>query len=159
MRPRLGVLVGAKEPVAGLPETARAAEAAGYDELWLAEDCFLHGGLTAAATALALTERITVGTGLLPAAVRNPAIAAMEIATLALLHPGRVQIAFGHGVESWMRQIAARPPDRLVLLEEVLGAVRTLLHGETADVAGRYVTLDEVRLEQPPANAPPPVPR
>jgi alkanesulfonate monooxygenase SsuD/methylene tetrahydromethanopterin reductase-like flavin-dependent oxidoreductase (luciferase family) len=154
MRPRLGVLVGAKEPVAELPATARAAEAAGYDELWLAEDCFLHGGLTAAATALALTERITVGTGLLPAAVRNPAIAAMEIATLALLHPGRVQIAFGHGVEAWMRQIAARPPDRLALLEEVLRAVRTLLHGETADVAGRYVTLDEVRLEQPPATPP-----
>ncbi|NUT56921.1 MAG: LLM class flavin-dependent oxidoreductase, partial [Thermoleophilia bacterium] len=38
MRPRLGVLVGAKEPVADLPATARAAEAAGYDELWLAED-------------------------------------------------------------------------------------------------------------------------
>jgi len=69
MRPRLGVLVGAKEPVAELPATVRAAEAAGYDELWLAEDCFLHGGLTAAATALALTERLTVGTGLLPAAV------------------------------------------------------------------------------------------
>ena len=28
MRPRLGVLVGAKEPVADLPETARAIEAA-----------------------------------------------------------------------------------------------------------------------------------
>jgi alkanesulfonate monooxygenase SsuD/methylene tetrahydromethanopterin reductase-like flavin-dependent oxidoreductase (luciferase family) len=154
MRSRLGVLVGAKEPVADLPETVRAAEAAGFDELWLAEDCFLHGGLTAAATALALTERITVGTGLLPAAVRNPAIAAMEIATLALLHPGRVQIAFGHGVESWMRQIAARPPDRLVLLEEVVRTVRALLRGETVDVSGRYVTLDEVRLEQPPATPP-----
>jgi alkanesulfonate monooxygenase SsuD/methylene tetrahydromethanopterin reductase-like flavin-dependent oxidoreductase (luciferase family) len=154
MRPKLGVLVGPKEPVAELPRTVRAAEAAGYDELWLAEDCFLHGGLTAAATALALTERITVGAGLLPAAVRNPAIAAMEIATLALLHPGRVQIAFGHGVEAWMLQIAARPPDRLVLLEEVVRAVRALLHDETVDVAGTYVTLENVRLEQPPATPP-----
>ncbi len=101
-----------------------------------------------------MTERITVGTGLLPAAVRNPAIAAMEIATLALLHPGRVQIAFGHGVEAWMRQIAARPPDRIALLEEVVRATRALLHSETVDVAGRYVTLDEVRLEQPPVTPP-----
>jgi alkanesulfonate monooxygenase SsuD/methylene tetrahydromethanopterin reductase-like flavin-dependent oxidoreductase (luciferase family) len=154
MRPKIGVLVGAKEPVAALPQTVRAIESAGYDELWLAEDCFLHGGLTAAATALALSERLTVGAGLLPAAVRNPAIAAMEIATLALLHPGRVQIAFGHGVEAWMRQIAARPPDRLVLLEEVVRAVRPLLHGETVDVSGTYVTLDDVRLEQPPATPP-----
>ena len=154
MRPEIGVLVGAKEPVADLPDTVRAAEAAGYDELWLAEDCFLHGGLTAAATALALTERMTVGAGLLPAAVRNPAIAAMEIATLALLHPGRVQIAFGHGVEAWMRQIGARPPDRLVMLEEVVRATRALLHDETVDTAGRFVTLRDVRLEQPPGTPP-----
>jgi 5,10-methylenetetrahydromethanopterin reductase len=154
MRPRLGVLVGAKEPVAELPASARAAEAAGYDELWLAEDCFLHGGLTAAATALALTERITVGTGLLPAAVRNPAIAAMEIATLALLHPGRVQVAFGHGVEAWMRQIGARPRDRLVALEEVVRTTRALLHDETVDSVGRFVTLRDVRLEQPPVTPP-----
>ena len=154
MRPQIGVLLGAKEPVAELPATVRATEAAGYDELWLAEDCFLHGGLTAAATALALSERMLVGTGLLPAAVRNPAIAAMEIATLALLHPGRVQIAYGHGVESWMRQIAARPPNRLVLLEEVVRAVRALLHGETVDGSGTYVTLSDVRLEQPPAVPP-----
>ena len=150
----IGVLVGAKQPVAELPAAVRAAEAAGFDELWLAEDCFLHGGLTAAATALALSERLTVGAGLLPAAVRNPAIAAMEIATLALLHPGRVQIAFGHGVESWMRQIAARPPNRLVLLEEVVRATRALLHGETVDATGRFVSLTDVRLEQPPATPP-----
>ena len=154
MGPRLGVLVGAKEPVAQLPGTVRAIEAAGFDELWLAEDCFLHGGLTAAATALALSERVTVGTGLLPSAVRNPAIAAMEIATLALLHPGRVQIAFGHGVEAWMRQIHARPPDRLVMLEEVVRATRALLHDETVDTAGRFVTLRDVRLEQPPGTPP-----
>ena len=154
MGPRLGVLVGAKEPVAQLPETVRAIEAAGFDELWLAEDCFLHGGLTAAATALALSERVTVGTGLLPSAVRNPAIAAMEIATLTLLHPGRVQIAFGHGVEAWMRQIGARPPDRLVMLEEVVRATRALLHDETVDTAGRFVTLRDVRLEQPPGTPP-----
>jgi 5,10-methylenetetrahydromethanopterin reductase len=156
MRPRLGVLVGAKQPVAELPETVRAVEAAGFDELWLAEDCFLHGGLTAAATALALTERMTVGAGLLPAAVRNPAIAAMEIATLALLHPGRVQIAFGHGVEAWMRQIGARPRDRLVALEEVVRATRALLHDETVDTDGAFVRLRDVQLEQPPA-APPEV--
>jgi 5,10-methylenetetrahydromethanopterin reductase len=154
MSPRLGVLVGAKQPVAELPESVRAVEAAGYDELWLAEDCFLHGGLTAAATALALTERVTVGAGLLPAAVRNPAIAAMEIATLGLLHPGRVQIAFGHGVEAWMRQIGARPRDRLVALEEVVRATRALLHGEAVDGDGGFVRLHDVRLEQPPGTPP-----
>ncbi len=154
MRPRIGVMAAPQWPVPELPATARAVEAAGFDELWFAEDCFLHGGLTAAATALAVTERMTVGVGLLPAAVRNPAIAAMEIATLCALHPGRVEVAFGHGVEAWMRQIGARPPDRLVALEEVVRATRALLHGETVTSDGSFVRLRDVRLEPPPDTPP-----
>ena len=154
MRPRVGVMAAPQWPLPELPATARAVEAAGFDELWFAEDCFLHGGLTAAATALAVTERLTVGVGLLPAAVRNPAIAAMEIATLCALHPGRVEVAFGHGVEAWMRQIGARPPDRLVALEEVVRATRALLHGETVTTDGSFVRLRDVRLEHPPDTPP-----
>ena len=84
-----------------------------------------------AASALAATREVTVGIGLLPAAMRNPALAAMEIAGLARLHPGRFAAAFGHGVEPWMRQIDARPANRLAALEETVAAVRALLAGET----------------------------
>jgi hypothetical protein len=38
-----------------------------------------------------------VGVGLLPAPVRNPAIAAMEFATLSRMHPGRFEATLGHG--------------------------------------------------------------
>jgi alkanesulfonate monooxygenase SsuD/methylene tetrahydromethanopterin reductase-like flavin-dependent oxidoreductase (luciferase family) len=43
---RIGVMFGAQWPPETLPAFARQAEAAGFDELWLAEDCFLAGGLT-----------------------------------------------------------------------------------------------------------------
>ena len=78
-----------------------------------------------------------VAIGLLPAAMRNPALAAMEIAGLARLHPGRFAAAFGHGVEPWMRQIDARPANRLAALEETVAAVRALLAGESLTVHGR----------------------
>ena len=45
---------------------ARAAEDAGLEELWLWEDCFLEGGISAASATLAWTERLRVGVGLLP---------------------------------------------------------------------------------------------
>jgi 5,10-methylenetetrahydromethanopterin reductase len=154
--PRVGVLFPTRWPDERLPAFARAAERDGFDELWVAEDCFAAGGLALAATALALTETLTVGIGLLPAAVRNPAIAAMELATLARLHPGRAAAAFGHGVDAWMRQIDARPADRLSLLEETVAAVRALLAGESLTVAGRHVRLDGVELDLP-LPAPPPV--
>jgi 5,10-methylenetetrahydromethanopterin reductase len=134
---------------------ARAAERDGFEELWLVEDCFLVGGLTMAASALAVTERLRVAIGLLPAAMRNAAVTAMEIAGLARLHPGRFDAAFGHGVEEWMRQIGARPPNRLVALEEIVGAVRRLLAGETVSMDGDHVRLDDVRLAHLPSEVPP----
>ena len=151
---RLGVMFQASRPVRELPDFARRAEALGLDELWMAEDCFLHSGPAAAAAALAVTERLSVGIGLLPVSVRNPAIAAMELATLANLYPGRTRVAFGHGVEAWMRQIGARPENRVVALEEVVGTVGSLLRGEEVSFEGRTVSIDAVALESPPA--PPP---
>jgi len=152
---RVGVRFPALWPDERLPGFARDAERHGYDELWLAEDCFAAGGLTLAATALAVTETLGVGIGLLPAAVRNPAIAAMELATLARLHPERSSAAFGHGVDAWMRQIDARPADRLRLLEETVAAVRALLAGESLTVTGRHVRLDGVTLDQALPSPPP----
>ena len=152
---RLGVMFRPEWPPEELPDFARAAERDGLDELWVVEDCFLAGGLTMAATALAVTERIPVGIGLLPTAVRNVAISAMEIAGLARIFPDRLTVTYGHGVEEWMKQIGARPPDRLVALEEVVTAVRALLRGETLNVDGAFARLDDVRLAHVPASAPP----
>ena len=148
---RLGVMIRAQHPPETVPALAREAERDGFEELWLAEDCFLSGGPTLAVAALAATGRLRVGIGLLPAAVRNPAIVAMELATIARLHPGRLSVAFGHGIEAWMRQIGARPPDRIVALAETVAAVRTLLAGEEVSGAG----LEAVRLDFPPPTVPP----
>jgi alkanesulfonate monooxygenase SsuD/methylene tetrahydromethanopterin reductase-like flavin-dependent oxidoreductase (luciferase family) len=154
-KPEVGVVFPARAPVEELPAFARRVEDAGLAQLWLVEDCFLSGGLTMAATVLASTERLGVGIGLLPATIRNPALAAMEIATLARLHPGRLEIAFGHGVREWMDQIGALPERRLEALEEVVQAVRSLLVGRTVTTEGTHVRLRDVALENPPASAPP----
>ncbi len=138
-----------------VPAIARAVEELGYDELWMVEDCFSSGGLTTAAVALASTSRLVVGLGLLPAGVRNAAIVAMEIATLARTFPGRFVPAFGHGVDFWMQQIDQRSESRLSLLEETVGTVRSLLAGDRLDTEGRHVTMRDVLLEHPPKIVPP----
>ena len=133
----------------------RELDALGFDELWLVEDCFEYGGVASAAAILASTERIGVGVGLFPVAVRNPAILAMELATMAELYPGRMTAGVGHGVEAWMRQIDARPANRLVALQELLIAVRRLLAGDRVTLQGRWAHLDDVVLAQPPVVPPP----
>ena len=102
-----GVVFRPQCPPEDLRDAVEAADKAGIEELWLWEDCFLEGGLTTAAAALAWSERITVGIGLLPVPFRNAALTAMELATLARLFPGRFTVALGHGVQDWMRQVGA----------------------------------------------------
>jgi alkanesulfonate monooxygenase SsuD/methylene tetrahydromethanopterin reductase-like flavin-dependent oxidoreductase (luciferase family) len=150
----LGAVFLPQLPPERLREVARAADDAGLEELWLWEDCFWESGIASAAAALAWTERLRVGVGLLPVPLRNVALTAMEVATLHRLFPGRVTIGVGHGVQDWMAQVGARVESPMTLLREYLTALRALLRGEQLTVHGRYVRLDEVALDWPPASPP-----
>ncbi len=137
-----------------LHDVARVADEAGLEELWLWEDCFCEGGVASATAALAWTERVHVGVGLLPVPLRNVALAAMEVATMHRLFPGRVQVGVGHGVQQWMSQVGARSESPMTLLREYIAALRALLQGEEITTEGRYVRLNRVMLDWPPATAP-----
>ncbi|MER5341745.1 LLM class flavin-dependent oxidoreductase [Streptomyces mirabilis] len=150
----LGVVFRPQLPPERLRAVARAADDAGLEELWLWEDCFLEGGISAAAAALAWTERVRVGVGLLPVPLRNVAVTAMEAATLHRMFPGRAILGVGHGVQDWMGQVGARAESPVTLLREHLDALRALLRGERVSTDGRYVKLDGVALDWPPAGAP-----
>lgn len=152
---RLGIMLRREHPPTDLPRFARAVESANYDELWVVEDCFYGSGIAPAATALALTKRITVGLGIMPAVVRNPVFAAMEIATLAGMYPGRFLPGFGHGVTEWMQQIGAFPRSQVAALEETSITVRQLLKGEMVNFEGKHVHLRDCQLLFPPAQVPP----
>jgi 5,10-methylenetetrahydromethanopterin reductase len=95
-----------------------------------------------------------VGIGILPAVARNPAVTAMEIATLANLAPGRFVAGIGHGVQEWMGQMGARTRSPLTALDETISVVKRLLHGEQVSLDGVHVQLDRVRLDQPPGVVP-----
>ncbi|MFI0089045.1 LLM class flavin-dependent oxidoreductase [Streptomyces bobili] len=146
----LGAIFRPQLPPERLRTIARLADATGLDELWVFEDCFREAGISAAAAALAWTERVRVGVGLLPVPLRNVAVTAMEVATLHRMFPGRVSLGIGHGVQDWMGQVGARPASPLTLLREYTLALRGLLNGERITTRGRYVTLDDVALDWPP---------
>ena len=151
----VGVVFRPQQPPEDLKAVVRAVDEAGVPELWLWEDCFLEGGLTTATAALAWSQRVRVGVGLMPVPLRNPALVAMEIATIARLFPDRFVPAIGHGVLDWMAQVGARAESPMTLLREHTTAVRDLLDGRRVEVEGRYVRLDGVALDWPPVTRPP----
>ncbi|ADB34441.1 Coenzyme F420-dependent N5 N10-methylene tetrahydromethanopterin reductase-like protein [Kribbella flavida DSM 17836] len=142
-------------PAALVTDVARRLETGGADELWIIEDCFYTAGPSLSAAALSVSERLTVGLGILPAVARTAAVTAMEIATLCALGPGRFLPGIGHGVQAWMGQMGVRPKSPLTALEEVTVAVGRLLAGEAVTMDGRTVHLDDVKLDAPPADVPP----
>jgi alkanesulfonate monooxygenase SsuD/methylene tetrahydromethanopterin reductase-like flavin-dependent oxidoreductase (luciferase family) len=146
----LGAVFLPQFPPERLRSVALAADAAGLEELWLWEDCFREGGLTSAAAALAFTSTLRVGIGLLPMPLRSIAITAMEVATIDRLFPGRLLTGVGHGVQDWMGQVSSRVGSPLTLMREYVPALQALLRGEEVTVAGRYINLDQVKLDWPP---------
>jgi alkanesulfonate monooxygenase SsuD/methylene tetrahydromethanopterin reductase-like flavin-dependent oxidoreductase (luciferase family) len=151
----VGVVFLPQLPPERLRSVAVAADEAGLAELWLWEDCFLEGGISTAAAALAWTQRLRVGVGLLPVPLRNVAATAMELATMHRMFDGRAIVGVGHGVQRWMEQVGARVESPVTLLREHLWALRALMAGQEVTVHGRYVKLDKVALEWPPEPTPP----
>ena len=153
--PTVGVVFRPQLPPERLRAAVETADDAGLDELWLWEDCFLESGIASAAAALAWTQQLRVGVGLLPAPLRNVALTAMEVATLSRLFPDRLRLGVGHGVQDWMGQVGSRVESPLTLLREYVTTLRRLLDGGPVTAEGRYVHLQDVTLGWPPTSPPP----
>ncbi|TDN91122.1 LLM class flavin-dependent oxidoreductase [Microbacterium sp. BK668] len=150
----IGAIFTPASPPEALRDAVEAADGAGVPELWLWEDCFRESAFATAAAALAWSTRLRVGIGITPLPLRNVAATAMEIATIERLFPGRLIPGVGHGVQSWMQQVGARAASPLTLMREYVPALRALLAGDEVTTAGRYVRMDRVRLDWPPARVP-----
>lgn len=129
--------------------TARAAESAGYEQLWVGEmatwDAF------ALATAIgARTESISLTLGPLAVAVRDPAMIAMGAASVAALTERPVDVALGTSSDVVVREWHGRSRKRgVTALRESAQAVRTLLAGEKATLDGEVVRSVGYRLRLP----------
>lgn len=152
--PSLALVAPPDLPPEQIIRVAQTIESSGIEELWFWEDCFASSGIGPAAAALAATDTIKVGIGLLPAPLRAPTLTAMEIATLARIFPGRFRPGLGHGVRDWMKQAGVAVGSPLTLLREHTVTINALLAGETVTYAGRYVALEDVTLRWPPAEIP-----
>jgi probable F420-dependent oxidoreductase len=150
---------GLTVPLDGIPLRAhetvyREAERLGYTDLWSYESDV--DPWTPLALAAAWTEHATLGTAIVGAFTRGPAIIAMGAAALAETAPGRVVVGIGAGsnvtVERWNGGVFARPLTRVT---EVVRAVRQALDGQAMDVQGETLRVSGFRLGRPvPARVP-----
>ena len=135
-------------PFAGVPladhePLVRAAESAGYDDLWTGE---VSGpdGFTPLALAAAWTERVRLGTGVVNPYTRGPALLAQHAAALADASRGRFVLGIGSSsnviVERWNGVPFEKP---LSHVREAVEGLRPVFAGDRGP--GGF------KLEQPPA--------
>ncbi|MER6975512.1 LLM class flavin-dependent oxidoreductase [Streptomyces carpinensis] len=146
----VGLVLGSHMPAKDIVAMARQAEDLGFGEMWFSEDCFFSGGIAGAAAALAGTNHLPLGLGIVSAVTRHPAILAMELATLDVLFPGRIYGGIGHGVPAWLDQMGLMSPAPLKTLRQCVTAVRQLLDGKSLTEEGHF-KFDNIELTYPAA--------
>jgi 5,10-methylenetetrahydromethanopterin reductase len=136
-----------KHPLREALEHVRYAEERGFAAVWQAESRLVREATVPMAAYAAVTERITIGSGVVNNWTRNPALLAATFSTLDDLAPGRIIL----GIGAWWDPLAAkvgitrRKP--LQAMRETVTAVRGLLADETVTFDGEFVHLDGVELD------------
>jgi probable F420-dependent oxidoreductase len=143
-----------------LAASARRAEELGFDSVWLSDHLFLslerYGGgrerqgsaepLTALAGLAVATQRVRLGTLVLCAGFRHPAILAKSATTIDLLSRGRLDLGIGAGwYEEEYRSFGygfGTTGQRFELLEETVEVLALLFEEEPATWKGRHFRLE-----------------
>src|SRR5438309_8265345 len=83
---------------------AQLAEANGFEAVWQAESRLVREATVPLAAFAAVTDRIKVGSGVIPIWTRNVGLLAATFATLDELAPGRVLLGLG----AWWEPLASK---------------------------------------------------
>ena len=142
---------------------ARAAEAVGFDSIWLGDHLLYRGGdepergpweaWTLLGALAAVTERVDLGPLVACTAFHPPGLIAKMAATVREISGGRFVLGLGAGWNEEEFRAFGLPFDhRVSRFEECFTVIRRLLSGERVTLHGRYVQAeDAVLLPRPSA--------
>src|SRR5437660_10296368 len=118
----------------------RAVERAGFDSLWcfdsIGRGSMIPDPLIAVSVAATVTERLTLGTGVLQVPLRRPVELAHRILTAHLICGGRLLLGVGGGsTKTDFDAIVVDFATRIQAMDEALVLMRRLWQGEQVGAA------------------------
>jgi probable F420-dependent oxidoreductase len=144
-------------------ELVQRLEAVGYDSVWTGDHMSFHNPIHESITLLAsyapITRRIKLGVGVYLLALRSPAVAAKQAATLDVLSGGRLIFGVGVGGENpkEFELCGISHKERGARVNEGIEVVRTLWRDTPASFHGRFTRFDSVSIDPKPVQQPPPI--
>ncbi len=139
-RERIGISIAAADAPA-LVDVIVEAEAAGVHQVWMTQNPASPDSLTVFAAAVGRTERMQLGTSIVPTYPRHPLALAQQAATVAALSPGRLRLGVGPSHRPTIEGTYGLPMDApLAHLHEYVDVLRAALWEGTVDYHGRFFT-------------------
>lgn len=127
----IGAFIGAGRSLEGALERVRLAERLGYESIYVTHIA-ARDSLTLLTRYATVTERVRLGTGVLPIFSRTPAATAQTAATIDEISGGRMVLGLGVShrvtVENWYDAEIVKPVQQM---REYVAVVRAILRGET----------------------------
>jgi 5,10-methylenetetrahydromethanopterin reductase len=136
MRLRFSIRINNDLPVREYVALARAAEAAGFDQLWVSDDLFLRGVWPILSACALATERIGLGTCIVNPYTAHPAEIAMQAAALDELSDGRALLGIAAGAAEFLGWVGVPQERPLAVTAEAIRRLRALLAGERGPLSG-----------------------
>ena len=138
-------------------ELVRRADALGYTDAWSLESFTTEAFSPLAAVAM-LSEKMRLGTAIVPVFTRPPALIAMSAATVQQLSGGRFVLGLGIStpqiIGQWMGIPFSKPVSRV---RDTVAAVRAALTGEKVNYQGGTLAVNGFRLGMEAPVPPPPI--
>jgi 5,10-methylenetetrahydromethanopterin reductase len=131
--PRIGVWFFPVAPVRDLVDGIVAAEAAGFDECWIADEGVSREPIVAFSAAALLTSRIRFGIGITSPAIRHPGAMASSVATLDELSGGRAMLGFGVGGGMSLDPFGLSVEKPVALIRDAIRIARGVMEGAAVD--------------------------
>jgi 5,10-methylenetetrahydromethanopterin reductase len=120
---------------------ARAAERAGFDQLWISNDLFWRSAPVLLAAVAQATRTLRIGTGILNPHTMHPAEISMLAATMDELSEGRFLLGLGAGAADFLGWVGLEDPHPVATVRATVAAVRALLAGEAMPGRGPEAVL------------------
>lgn len=134
---RVGINFPGELPGRFVLQAAKLAESHGLDSVWIGEHYFQRDAITVASSVAATTERIGIGLCVINPYTRNPALAAMTIASLDEISGGRAILGLGRSIRQWMEPMGIRYQKPITSMREFIHLTRLMLSGERVSFDGR----------------------
>ena len=140
LRERIGISIAAAD-AAALLETIVEAERSGVRQIWMTQGPTSLDSLTIYAAAMVRTERIRLGTSIVPTYPRHPLALAQQAATVAGLGPDRLRLGVGPSHRPAIEPVYGIPMEApLAHLREYVDVLRDVLWEGRVERHGRFLT-------------------